>query len=188
MGGRSFPTLLWLAADGTKLAEQGDRSVDGFRATGQALVKLQQLGDKKDRTAAEDVEYFLARVDLGQLDFAKAKEEAAGLKAYGEMQKRIDAALLDLEIGDVMSGVRSQEQAIEAGKTFAGMIEAGRMPTKKGIPTAQFWMMTSEHAKDSEDAELFERCLNGVKDALDNDKRYQRVFDNLQKQLDELKK
>ncbi|MEC7583422.1 MAG: hypothetical protein VYE77_03830, partial [Planctomycetota bacterium] len=106
MGGRGFPTLLWLDAEGEQLASQGDRTVAGFRKTGDALIALQKL-EKADRTEEQEVEYFLARVALGQMDLAAAKEAAKKLKANDELAAQIDAALLNLEIEDTMKNVRT---------------------------------------------------------------------------------
>lgn len=186
MGGRGFPTLLWLDAEGDKLASQGDRTVAGFRKTGSALIALQNL-EKADRTEEQEVEYFLARIALGQMDFAAAKEAAKKLKANDELAAQIDAALLNLEIEEKLKAVRTRDEAAETGKEFAEMVKAGRAPTAKGINTAQFWMMVSEHAYDESDAKLFEQCVNQVKAALGDNKRYARVFQMLDQRLAELK-
>ena len=186
MGGRGFPTLLWLDAEGEQLASQGDRTVAGFRKTGDALIALQKL-EKADRTEEQEVEYFLARVALGQMDLAAAKEAAKKLKANDELAAQIDAALLNLEIEDTMKNVRTRDDAAAAGKAFAKMVKDGRAPTDKGVNTAQFWMMVSEHAYDESDAKLFEQCVTQIKAALGDNKRYARVFQMLNQRLEELK-
>lgn len=187
MGGRGFPTLMWLDAEGEQLAMQGDRTVDGFRKTGEALIALQKL-EKADRTEEQEVEYFLARIALGQMDFAAAQEAAKKLKAKDELAAQIDAALLNLEIEEKIKSVRDRDAAAAAGKDFAEMAKAGRVPTAKGVTTAQFWMMVSEHAYDESDTKLFEQCITKVKEALGDNKRYARVFQTLDQRLEELKK
>jgi len=189
MGGRGFPSMFWLDAEGAKVAEQGDRSIESFRETGAAITAVNKLAAKKDRTPAEDADYLLARINLGQLELEEAmaarKEMAKGPK---EVLAKIDEALLVLEIKTKMESVTSQEEAAAAGKHFAQMIKDGRVPTKVGIPTAQFWLAASEYAYEEKDAELFGRCAKGVKDALENNSRYQGLYDQLDEKLAELKK
>ena len=186
MGGRGFPTLLWLDAGGEKIAEQGDRTVDGFRKTGQALVTIKKL-EQADRSAQDEIEYFLARLALGQLELEEAKKTADSLQATGAAAERVDAALLALEIKEKIDSVSSREAAAEAGKHFAEMVKAGRVPTTKGLATAQFWMMVSEHAYEESAAELFAKCVAGIKLSLGENPQYERIYKMLDQRLEELK-
>lgn len=188
-GGRGWPTLLFLDAEGEVLAEPADRSVAGFEATADALQTVQRLQGKPEaeRTAEDEVELFLARVALGKVELAEALEIQKTLQATGAEAERVEQALIELEIRDQLADLRSQEQANEAFAHLASMAAAGRVPKGSGLPVARFWSAVSEHAIASGDAALFERCLAGMKEALGDDERYAQVYEAMEAKLAELK-
>jgi hypothetical protein len=181
-GGRGFPTLLFLDADGEIAAQVADRSVEGFLATGKALKTVSAL-ENKERSGPEDVEFFLARIVLGKLDLAAATKIADQLPATGADAERVAEALLELEITGKLENIRSREEAEAAGEAFAAMVAAGRTPQKAGIPTARFWLSVSQHAEKQKDAALFQKCIDGVKAALGEKKEYERLYTTLAEKL-----
>lgn len=186
-GGRGFPHLVFLDAEGNVLATQGDRSVAGFRKTQAAIGAYDALSKKLaagDKAVAADL--LLAGIDLGKVKFEEAKATAGGLgKLNAETQKKVDVALLNLEVADAMSTVRSQEAAIEAGKKFATMLDAGRVP--EGNAARNFFMMILQAKEAEKDAAGYEKALNSLKKAFGDDQRMKRAIEQADAKLKQLK-
>lgn len=188
-GGTAFPTLLWLDKEGETLTKQQGFSLDGFRSTGEALVAFEKLKAKEDRTPKEEAQLVLARMDIGQMDLEEATAARDVIKMGDkDLLPKYEEALLALEIKTKLQGIESQEEADAVTAHFAQMIKDDRVPTKKGIPTAQFWMAASQHAYTEKDAKTFARCVKGIKEALDHDPQHKRVYDQLDERLAELEK
>lgn len=169
------------------LATQGDRSVTGFQKTLKAIgdyAALEKRAADGDKTVA--CELLLTGVAMGKVNFAAAKEQAAKLgKLDAEQQKKVDEALLNLEIGDVMAGVRTQEQATEAGKKFAKMMAEGRVPT--GSAARNFYAVILTAMEAEKDVAGFEKALAAFKKLVENEPRSARVIEQLEGRLKKLK-
>lgn len=186
-GGTGFPTLVFLDAEGNVLAKQGERTVAGFQKTLKAISNFQALEKKAaagDTSVAADV--LLTGITLGKFKFADAKAKAESLgKLDADTQKKVDTALLGLEVADVMDGVRSQKDAAEAGKKFAAMFDAGRVP--EGNAARTFFLAILQAKEADKDAAGYEKALNGLKKAIGDDQRMKRMLDQLDEKLKKMK-
>jgi hypothetical protein len=149
-----FPSLCFMSAEGEVLAKPG-RSVDGFVTTHadvQALAKLQQ---KKDRTAAEEKQLFLAelKLDLVPAEQIQARADQLGLD---DAEKKVVAAkLVDREVKTVLDAMRKDGPKATAAKC-AEIAQAGKEPSEAmaGI----FWSQVLTHASGEKDAKLAARA------------------------------
>lgn len=186
-GGRGFPYLVWMDADGNVLAKQGDRSVEGFQKTHKTLtdfLALEAKAAKGDKAAGVDA--LLAGLELGRYDADQAKEKIAGLgKIPADKQKLIDGMLVNLEVDAVMADVRSQEQAIEAGTKFLVMEKAGRVPT--GRTAWAFYSVILEVHADNKDAKTYEATLGVLRKLLEGERNAARILKRYEDTLEKLK-
>ncbi|MEM7202989.1 MAG: hypothetical protein AAF628_22205 [Planctomycetota bacterium] len=188
MGGRGFPTILYLDSEGEIIGRPSDRSIPAFRAMAGSLTEVAELAAKENRTQEEEVRYFEARITLGRLKLEEAKEIAAALpKQPAEAAARITAALNNLEIQSQLDAVTSQKEAEAAGAVFAAMAKEGRTPSGGGLTAARFWLIIIEHARAAEDVAMFERAFTEVKTALGEEDRYKGLYEQLANGLAELK-
>ena len=115
-GGTGFPTLLFLDADGNKLAKVAgaDRNVEGFRKTEGQIARLLKLRDAAaSGKNGTDVDLLLLELEMGLTSFTSAQEARAGLAApkrgraafKGKVAK-IDDLLLNLEINQAIFAAR----------------------------------------------------------------------------------
>jgi hypothetical protein len=178
---------VFLDAEGNVLATQGERTVAGFEKTLKAIgdyAILEKKAAAGDKTVACDL--LLTGVAMGKINFAAAKEQAAKLgKLDAEQQKKVDETLLNLEVADVMSGVRTQEQATEAGKKFAQMMNEGRIPT--GSAARNFYAVILTAMEAEKDVAGFEKVLGAYKKLIENEPRGARVIEQLEVRLKRLK-
>ncbi len=187
-GGTGFPYLVWMDADGNVLAKQGDRSVDGFAKTYKTLkdfLTLEQKASKGDKAAGVDA--LIAGLELGRYDADKAKELLGTLgKVPADKQKAIDGLLVNLEVDGVIAGVRSKDQAVEAGKGFLEMEKAGRVPT--GRSARAFYSVILEVYEADKDAKAYEATLGVLKKLVEGERNADRILKRYQDTLEKLKK
>lgn len=183
-GGRGFPTLMFLDAEGNILAQQGDRSVAGFEAT---LASLQRWRDLKQRADKGDkgveVDLLLVELQLGKVKFADGKARAARIPMLtGEQKAQLDQLLLDAEVGELLEA--DDEGA--AKTRLAEIAASGRQPSKEH--RTGFWYALSQHAEAQKDLALFEKAYEGLKAELADEPRAAKFLEDLGKKLEEMKK
>jgi hypothetical protein len=186
-GGRGFPYLVWMDAEGNVLAKQGDRSVEGFdktRKTLQAFLPLEAKAAKGDKEAGVDA--LIAGIELGRYDADQAKERLGKLGTIpADKQKAIDGLLVNLEVDGMMAEVGSPLQAVEVGRKFLAMEQAGRVPTGRAART--FYALILEvHAADK-DAPAYEAKLEIMTKLLEGDRNAARLLKRFADTLEKLK-
>lgn len=169
-GGRGFPYLVFLDADGNVVAKQpgNQRTVPAFVETGkkaQAFLDLRAKADRGDKAA--QYEYLLAQCELGHLDLAAAKKRIAELKDLTkDQQAKLDGLLVDLEAAEIGKTITNDKKTwVEAGKKYAEMKKSGRIPQKEEN-ILNFHVCIMEYAEGQKDATLFEESMNAVIKAL----------------------
>ncbi|MBI2933142.1 MAG: hypothetical protein HYY16_15975 [Planctomycetes bacterium] len=159
-GGTGFPYLVILDAEGNPLSKvTGARTIEGFeQAAGKAkeFVKFRALAERGDARA--QCQILLARLEMGLLNAAEARREAAELKDVpSDLKTRLDGFLADFEVDDVLREVR-----LEAGRRFLQMKKSGRVP-QDGDKGDTFWSHVLEFAEDRSDGDVFEEALEAIK-------------------------
>ncbi len=121
-GGRGFPTLAFLDAEGRKLMEySGPRTTKGFE---QALEEVQEFLDLEARAAAGEAkaatELLIRQLALQWFDFEEAKAKVEALTEVSSKQRKLlDQLLIDTEVrGLADSHGDSRSKRVEAGKRF----------------------------------------------------------------------
>jgi len=194
-GGRGFPTLKFMSAEGKILGEPSGRSVEAFEAS---LHKLMAVTDLENRIAAGEKglekELFFVKLRMGQYTYEEAKADAAKLKDLDQAQQaELKSKLIDLEfdsIMEMMSTVRSQEEADEmmpkVGAKFFAMYQAGKIPQGQE-KLGTFWSLIMEHAEAKGDADLFEIGLDALKVAFAEEEAAKDFFDQGDVKLKEMR-
>ena len=187
-GGRGFPTLLYLDADGKKLAEPAGRSVDAFRTTATALTARAKL--QKRIAAGEkglEAELLVAELELGSVSFTEAKERLAKIEKIDEkLSKRLDQLLIDAEVRHLYEGAsRDREKRAAADQRFAEMAKEGKVPT--GMFESFFWSRVEMAAREAKDVELYEKTVAALNKLHSDNPRAKRYLETLAKRLEEMK-
>lgn len=186
-GGRGFPYLVWMDAEGNVLAKQGDRSVAGFektRANLAAFPDLEAKFQKGDKAAGIDA--LIVGMELGRYT---ADDAAAMLPKLGkipaEKQKKIDGMLANAEFEKLSTGVRTKEQAAEAGRKLIEMEKAGKIPT--GRLALSFYSMMLETHEADKDAKAYEKTLEALKKLVEGERNAAKVIERYEATLEKLK-
>ncbi len=174
-------------AEGDVIGQPQGRSVDDFETTLAALERWQKLAAKQDRTPAEDVDLFLAELDLGKLSFDDAKARVDKLEGMSDAQKQhVDNEMILLEADAILKEAgRNKEQQQEAAAKLAAMAKAGKAPT--GKRAAMFWSAVMAHADTTSDPELFATALEAIRAEYGSDPNAAKYFEAREKRLEELK-
>ncbi|MHC5021952.1 MAG: 5-formyltetrahydrofolate cyclo-ligase family protein [Planctomycetota bacterium] len=199
-GGRGFPHLVWLDSNGDVLAKQNGRSVDAFKKSGNAVkawVDLKAKFDGGDTSVATDL--FLAELDLGKHEYEAAKTKAATLTLSEEQQKKVDAALFNLEVdferqklprlrrGATAEQVAAaKEKVMELAAKFEGYFNAGKFPTDD-LTAYYFCQPIMQKAMQTKDAALFEKVLVRLKQQAGKNPMFARAWPQWDQQLQSLK-
>ncbi len=174
-GGTGFPYLVFMDAEGNVLTKQGERSVDGFERTANALGQLKRYEAKAAKGNVKAKKFvFLAKLDLGMLKLDEAKtglDDVKGLSA--KETKHAKQAITNMEAGEIFKKYRRDR--MKQAELFLAMKEKGQVPT--GFAARYFWSGIMSHAQAAKDAGLYKEALLAMKKALNNDKRYQAIFD-----------
>ena len=169
-GGRGFPYLVYMNAEGKVEAKVQGRSVKGFSNLGSNLSKFAELTKKQadgDKTVGKDI--WLLKVKMGKFSTGQAARDA--LKALegvsDDDKKLLEKSLVDMDIVEVVKGIRRGDRAgtIAAGKKFAGWVKAGRVPStdaNSGVIYG-FWNACLVFAGLEKDVTLFEKSLKALK-------------------------
>jgi len=186
-GGRGFPYLVFMDEKGDVLAKQRDRSVEGFETTRAACMNFLAL-DKKlkagDKSVAADL--LIARIEMGGIshDDAKAAEADLG-KISDKKREQIAKLMVNLEVSDVVSNIRTRKAAAEAGRNFKKMWDDNRVPT--GQVAESFFLVIIETASADSDVKLFERAMAEYEKVARKGPRLERTLERMQKRLQEIK-
>ncbi len=166
-GGRGFPFLVFLDAEGSVLGKvQGARTVEGFRESGEKVASFMALKRKAeggDKVAG--VDYLVSQIELGMIegDAVEGKVQALG-ELTPEQHAKLHPLLNDVQIHAIMKGVNPQdrEAVLGAGKRFLEMMQAGKLPHGKQ-ESQFFWRFIMEYAEKQKDAAAYEAGLDGFR-------------------------
>ena len=189
-GGRGFPYVVAMDAEGNVVAQLQDRDVNGFATMMKDGADFTRLAPKKDRTPAEEIRLVRLEWQLDKVDNAAARARATALKGLeGEAKADFDDLVLSLDVDDALKPVqetRGRDMAlrIAAGKTFAGMWKEGRFPGKKY--QQGFLFMIFDYSEDAKDAELFEKALAKLKEVRPDVPASSRMFTDQEARLKKL--
>lgn len=194
-GGNGFPHLVFLDAEGNLLeSHEGDRSPAALEQTlGKAQAKAQTLADLKKKAdggdSAAKLELLLTQLELGHLKADAAKARAQELKDVPkDKQAKIDGLIAGLEVGEILGAIgdpKDQQKRQAAGKQFAEMKKAGRVPSAEG-PSQAYWILMMEYSESQKDAAAFEEELNALKARL-GEKMNKKWVDKAEARLKALK-
>jgi len=187
-GGRGFPYLAFLDAEGNVIAKQGDRSVEGFEKTLATITDFRALEKKaKAGDRAAGIDAVIAGMELGAYDADQAKEKLAKLGPIPkDKQAKIDGMLVNFEVDAMMAKVRTQQQAEEAGRKFAEMEKEGRVPTGRTAWNFYAVMLAAHEA--AGDAEAYEKALGVFKSLVEGQPNAARMTKRFEDTLEKLKK
>ncbi|HYE99522.1 MAG TPA: hypothetical protein VEJ18_11455 [Planctomycetota bacterium] len=188
-GGQGFPHIVFMDADGNVLAEHaGPRTADGFAKTGEAartFVALREKAAKGDPTAKADL--LVQQVKMGHVTADAAEKQAAELTLTPEQKTALEGAVADARVMEIARGVRSNEQAKEAGKKFLAMHKAGKAGPSSEEAAQPYWIMLMMAAEETKDVEAFETGLKTLKAKFGDNPRAQAFFKKQEETLKELK-
>jgi len=160
-GGRGFPTLLFLDADGNVLAQQGERTVAGFERTAALLQGLEATRKKADAgDASAKVDLLLAEMKLGGVKTRdQASSRLVGLQPDAGQKKELDSFFTEWEVEELMA---ERPPVDEVAQKFAAMWREGRVP--EGRNARYFWNTLLTWADKKGDAEILETALAKMKE------------------------
>lgn len=187
IGGRGFPTMKFMDADGTVLGEPNGRDVAAFEATLESMMVVKNIEKRiaKGEKGLEN-ELFMAQLRLGVIDFEEAKATFASLKKLSDEQtQEIKGLLLNLEVMSILDSVDSDDAAAAAGEKFKDMAEEGRIPT--GDALGSYWSLIMTYAKGESDADLFEKALKALEEKYGKEESAKSFFEQQAEVLKEMR-
>ena len=195
-GGRGFPFVVAMDAEGNVLAGLADRTVDGFKVMVKSAVEYQALRAKKDLTAGEQLRLLRMDLDRDRVKPAEFREKALALKGLDAAGvKDRDAHVLHADIQErlqeygalaMKAGKPIPDKKNEVGAGFAAMYREGRRPTEKN-DIGPFYDMILGYAEEQKDVELYAAALDIMKKTFGDQKRMEPWFKQLQEKLDKMK-
>lgn len=190
-GGGGFPYLAFLNAEGDVVAKhQGPRSIEGFQQTAKdakLYVELKKKMDEGKADLATKVDFLVVSAKLGNVSLADAQKQAKDLAGLSpDQQKKVDEALANLEIADILKTVRSKDAQAEAGRKFFEMKKEGRVATFDGTIWG-YWVCILTHAEAQKDAATYEEGLNALKAKFKDSAAYKKALEQFEKTLQSLK-
>jgi hypothetical protein len=188
-GGRGFPHVVAMDAEGRVLARLTSRTLEGFETMMAKASESLALRQQADLSNEKRIELLSFDLEVGNLDAAGAQAEIARMKDLTDAQKtQLDGMLVDAEIRGHMQGVTSRELAAAAGAKFYEMARAGKRPSDAGL-AASFWQWQLLHGEMNKKPNVFEFAMNEVlklPQLLRHPNRAQ-IEQNLKAKLEELK-
>ncbi len=180
-GGRGFPYLVFLDAEGNVIARhEAERTVERFQATrsrAEAFLELRKKAAQGDRAAKIDL--LAARAELQPITLEAAKAEAAALGALSpEESAKLEPAFLSLEVRGILMTREG------AGPKLVELWKAGRVPT--GGVARGFWSGLASQAIDSKDRALLADLLVRLRKDYGADERWKPMIESLEKRLEGL--
>ena len=189
-GGRGFPFLVFLNADGDVVARHaGQRNAEGFAATGkgaQDFIALKKRVEEGDESARAD--YFMARLAMGSMapDVARAELEGLGDALSEEQRTSAEDQIFGAEVSAGLQSARRDPEALaKLGASWIEHLRAGRTPA--GRAAMGFYMAIIEHAKAEKDVKVFEEALDGLRKSVSDNPRAQGFVKRIEDQLAKLK-
>jgi hypothetical protein len=181
VGGKGFPTLCMLDADGKVVAmHESERSVEAFQKTAdkaKSFVDLRTKSEAGDKVAM--IDYTLLKAEMGQMTAEELKKALPGLgKLSAEQQKKLDGVLANAMVDEI--------QKTAAGEKYAAMLAKGMIPIDEQRRGA-FYLGLLEYADYKGDAGLFEQALDGAKEIYGSNPQAGGFFRAKEARLAELK-
>ena len=175
-------------ARGNVLARhEGVRTTPGFEKTmaqaQETVARIEGLSDQArsgDQSAA--LELLELQVELGHVSGDPAWERLATLRSVPEgRRKALEQLLIKRQVESIQSTATADpETHIAIGRRFAVMLAQKRVP--KDSDSMYFWFFTGSYARSEKNADLFERCIEGLRF------HKKQLGSNLQKMEEELEK
>jgi len=182
-GGRGFPHLVFMDAEGTVLASPADRTVASFMKTNTELKRIADLQGKTDPASVTALVF--AKLDMGMMKAADAKEKLSGMTLTPAQVATLESAMIDDEVNAARANVRTRDEMLAVGDTYLEMKAKGRVPTGKSAP--MFWGTIATTAESKKDVALFEECVTQMKKIAAADPRYARQVDAMETRLKSMK-
>jgi hypothetical protein len=184
-GGRGFPYLVVMDAEGNVISKvKGARTVENFQKAVDAGNRYQTLSAKKDRTPAEDMEFFKLQWGMGNLTPEQAHARIDAMKGLTDAQKA--DLLIPVEIKEHLPKSRDPAAAQAAGKYYAQMYKEGRKP-KTEADMQPYYILMLSYAEAQKDVKLFETALGELKKEFGSNPNATRFFAFQEKRLEKLK-
>ena len=174
-GGRGFPTLVFMDAEGNVLAEQGERSVKAFTKTLNSLKAWQAAKQKAaGGVAVAKKELFLAELDLGKLSVADARTH---LKELTNLSKDETATVEDrirgLEVKEILEGARTPADMAKGAEKLLAMHPAGNVPS--GQPGLRVYGVLISQTVQKKDWKLCDELLAALRTRAKGDANGERM-------------
>jgi len=119
-------------AEGNVLAKPEERSVAGFEKTAASAKRLVAAREKAatgDSAAKNDL--FLLELEMGLLEFTKAKEQMGSLSLSADQSKRAKALLVDAEADSMFKTKLTPENRDVINKRFEEMALSKELPVNR---------------------------------------------------------
>jgi hypothetical protein len=188
-GGRGFPTLLFLDAEGEKLTEPSGREVANFASTQKALNDWFDLKARVEKgEKGLDGKMLVAELELGKVDFPTAKARLAKLKKLDDKTKaHIAKLMIDSEIMHLINDAgRDADKMKAAQKRMMEMLKAGAQPGPNAA--YPFWNSIMRYSEEIGDAEAFGKAVAWAKETFGSNPRAKDYLAGLDAKLAEMKK
>jgi len=190
-GGRGFPYLVWLDADGKVLAPQGDRSTAGFQKTYEQLATYLELKKKAAAgDAAAGIELALIETELGIIDFGELESKLQGKRLSKEQKARVDLLEVEAGVKDALALLRAgrgkPESMTAAGKALYKFQKQGRAPESKQGRTI-FFNILARYGQQTKNVVLMESSVKALDEIYKDEPRAKRFLAGLHKSLAALK-
>jgi hypothetical protein len=165
-GGRGFPHLAFLDADGNVLAKPSKRTVAGFQDTLDTAVPEFFALKKKAATGkdADKAAFLMRRFELGHLDPDQMKKAIGkGTVLNADQIKQITGKLAEAKVAAITKGVNFRDESTfgPIAKKLLALEKSDGLPP--GNPGLNAWFIIMGDAHERKDAKGFERALNAMK-------------------------
>ena len=164
-------------------------SVGAFEKAGEKakeFVALKKKADGGDRDAK--LKILTTWLEWGTVSIKKAKTLKSEIHNLTKDEtEKLDKAFVALEIKQIMTGLtRDRKTWVAAGKKFYALSKDNKLPADKKTAFS-FWYLIIIYAEDEKDIKVFETRLKTFKDDFGDSPRNQRLIENWEKTLEELK-
>jgi len=187
-GGRGFPYLAFMDAEGNVLAHPKGRSVEAFDATLSGDVPeffdLQKKAEAEDSSKEDKAAFFMKRFALGHLDSKQMKKAIGkGSILSDEQVKQITGKLAEAKVEEILRGVnpRDEKKVGKAAKQLIALEKSDGLPPGRAGLNAWFIIMTD--ASQKKDAKGFERAFSAMKKGGANNPRWIKAQEERLKEL-----
>lgn len=166
-GGTAFPWLVFMDATGEIILEhEGPRSAEAFGKSGAKAkdwLALKDKADKGDKPAS--IDFAILQLGMGKVKAAEAQKTiAAAGSPSKEQQAKLDAELVNAEVREAVTALRSDEQASELGKKFYARYKEGKAAPTADNAFQSYYILIMNAADEAKDAATFEATLKSLKE------------------------